>query len=507
MTDFTQYQVPGVYVQDVSQPLITAASSGGGVVCVVGLSAGKQSAIESLPLFSTRQTILTHPGAYADGTLVVKKLNGTVLTIDVDYAVTSNAPAHTGDQGTLGLNRLAAGGDPTATGVASPGGVADGDLVQVSYTYTDDDFFTPQIFQAGDYDLLAATYGAALATGGPLAVSEDSQVLSNLTLGAQIAFENGAPAVMAIAVDVGGGTIRNAFKAAYDQVLTDPRVSIIVPVPPHAEINTGTKLGNYISDLRTHCNAAAADGFGRIGIVGGSQDFDETATPLEDVAAAATSKRIVLVYPTRFNIFNSGTSQVFEVDGSFAGAALAGSLAFNPVARGLTRQVVSSFAGLPGSVAAKMTSSFMNNLSSKGVCVIAQDRTSRLVARHGLTTDMSALNTREISLVRVADTLLDDLQSGLDNSGLIGQPIDIDMPTRVKGVLTGILEQDLAADVIAAYGNVLVRQQSLPTGDPSVIDCKFDYAPAVPLNYITVEFSINLTTGTVETQATQALSA
>lgn len=500
--DFTQYQVPGVYVQDVSQPLVTATSNADGMVCLVGLSQGHQSAIESVQLFSGSQSILTHPGAYNDGTLVVTTLGGLVLTVNVDYAVTANSGAHPGEAGTLGLNRL-----PSNPANPSPHGVIEGDVVQVGYTYTDDAFFQPQVFPAGDYDLLAATYGQALAAGAPLATSEDVQVLSNLTLAAQIAFENGAPSVMAIAIEVGAGTVRNAFKAAYDQIRTDPTVSIIVPVPPHTEINTGTKLGNYISDLRTHCVAASGDGYGRIGIIGGPQDFDETSTPFEDVAAAASSKRIVLSYPTRLNLFNSGTSQVFEVDGGFGAAALAGILAFNPVNRGLTQQVVSSFAGLPTTVSAAMTRAFMDNLSSQGVCVITQNRTSRLIVRHGLTTDMSALNYREISLVRIADTLLDDLQSGLDNAGLIGQPIDVDMPTRVKGVVIGILEQDLAAETIQAYGNVLVRQQALPTGDPSVIDCKFDYAPAVPLNYITVEFSINLQTGVVETQASEDLGS
>jgi len=97
--------------------------------------------------------------------------------------------------------------------------------------------------------------------------------------------------------------------------------------------------------------------------------------------------------------------------------------------------------------------------------------------------------------VRIADTLYQSVQYGMDNSGLIGEPIDEEMPSRVKGALVGILEQAIQDDVIISWDGLAVRQQSLPGGDPTVIEVKFSYKPAVPLNYITVQFQIDLQTG------------
>jgi hypothetical protein len=146
-----------------------------------------------------------------------------------------------------------------------------------------------------------------------------------------------------------------------------------------------------------------------------------------------------------------------------------------------------------------MTKSFMDLLSKSGVLVLQRDRAGRLSVRHGITTDVSSMTTREISIIRIADTLFQNIQQGMDNANLIGEPIDEEMPTRVKGALQGILESARLDDVIVAWDNLVVRQQSSTSGDPSVIECKFSYKPAVPLNYIAVSFTIDLTAGTIET--------
>jgi hypothetical protein len=156
---------------------------------------------------------------------------------------------------------------------------------------------------------------------------------------------------------------------------------------------------------------------------------------------------------------------------------------------------VLSFTSIPATVTRKMTAAFKDNLAANGVLVIEPDRTNRLRVRHGLTTDMSALTTREISLVRIADVLLQDISVGMDSAGLIGAPIDADMTTRVKGALMGILEQEVQANTIDAYDSVFVRQQSSPSGDPSIIECQFRYKPSIPLNYIQVTFSLDMNTG------------
>jgi hypothetical protein len=262
-----------------------------------------------------------------------------------------------------------------------------------------------------------------------------------------------------------------------------------------SDTNDATAVNALVQDVLSHCDDAAAQGFGRIAIVGLDPAYDETSGGVETIAVSAASKRVVIVYPTKVNLYNSVANQTIEVGGYYFAAGIAGILSGQAVERGVTRQILTSFVSLPSSVFQQMTLAFKNTLSSSGVTVVETDRLQRLSVRHGVTTDMSSLLTREISLVRIADTLYQTVQFGMDNSGLIGEPIDEEMPTRVKGALAGILEQAILDDVIISWDGLQVRQQALPGGDPTVIECKFSYKPAVPLNYITVQFQIDLQTG------------
>lgn len=495
MPDLNTYLPPGVYVEDVSQDMVTPLAPGipENLLCIVGPALGYQEVSENISVFSGSATPLSNAGVAQDGSLVVTTLTGTVLAKDTDYTVTVETVA---GEAVTKIRRLPA--DPAT---ASPAGVLEGELVKVTYRFTSADYFTPKVFD--DYSTLSAAYGPALSN----VLGAADPVASPLSLAAKVAFENGAGSIIALAVDKGAGTWQDAFKAAYDKLVTDHRVSVLVPVLPNAEVDSGTKVGSYLTDLRQHCDASAASGFGRLVLTSGGPTYDETASPFEDVAEAVANKRIVTVYPTRFNIYSPEVNQTVEVGGVYAAAALGGRLVYNDVEKSLTRQPVNSFASIPASVTQKMTMAFKNNLSANGVCVIEPDRTGRLVVRHGLTTDMSALTTREISLVRISDVLLQNVQVGLDNSGLIGEPIDENMTTRVKGALLGLLEAEVSANTIVSYAAVLVRQQALPNGDPSVIECQFSYKPAVPLNYITVKFSLNLNTGAVSVDDNTAIPA
>jgi len=53
----------------------------------------------------------------------------------------------------------------------------------------------------------------------------------------------------------------------------------------------------------------------------------------------------------------------------------------------------------------------------------------------------------------------------------------------------------------------VVAQQQYPGGDPTVITATFSYVPSVPLNYIEVTFSIDLSAGLVSQQSQQNAAA
>lgn len=485
MPDLSNYLPPGVYVEDASREIADALNPvlNDELLCIVAPALGYVAASENLALSSEDAVNLANRGV-VENSIVVKTPGGAVLVKDTDYAV--GVDSTDPDAVVTSLTRLPA--DPA---VASPGGLLDGGPVVVTYNYADAAYFQPQVFT--NHTDLARVYGPALSDVAGAA----NPVVSPLSLASKIAFENGASRVMAVAVDKGEGTWAEGFQNSYALLETDHRVSVLVAVFPDGEADSASELSALVTDLRLHVDATAANGFGRLVLTGAAPGYDEAADPFEEVAQSAANKRIVTVYPTRFTLYNQALSQTVEVGGGYAAAAIGGRLMLNAVERGVTREVLNTLTGLPTSVQQKMSRAFKDNLAKNGVLVIETNRANRLVVRHGITTDTSSIITREISLVRIADVLLQDVQVGLENSGLIGDPIDDEMSTRVKSVLMGILETEMAEGVIVNYANVLVRQQALPNGDPSVIECQFAYRPAVPLNYITVQFTLDLNSGVV----------
>jgi len=491
VVDFTQYQPPGVYVEDTTRPLVTTATPLGSIAVLVGPGRGYQTLTEAVLATITPGSDLTSQGIYTTAVTgppaiaapVVTATDGTVLVDGDDYSFTVTG---TGPTRTTKIVR-----DPA-------GAVAEGETFIVSYNYADSAYFTPLIYE--EFDGIANVYGEPFS-------DSSADIVSPLSLAAKVAFENGSGRLMIVPTDPADGTYQEQLVAAYAKVVTDYRAGIIVPLLIHgyvsddgtgdttSDANDYTAVSSLITDILTHLTAAEADGYGRIAIIGLDAAYDATGGGFNQIAIDTASKRAVLVYPPKVNLYNSTANQTIEVSGYYFSAALAGILSSQAVERGLTRSLVKSFVSLPSSVFQAMTKSFKDTLSSSGVTVIETDRLQRLSVRHGVTTDMSALTTREISLVRIADTLFQSVQFGMDNSGLIGEPIDEEMPSRVKGALVGILEQAIQDDVIISWDGLAVRQQSLPGGDPTVIECKFSYKPAVPLNYITVQFQIDLQTG------------
>lgn len=501
--DFTRYQPPGVYVEDTSLPIIGSGGVPQAVACLVGPAIGYQHAVETVLINDTAGAVLTYRGIFTDAVAgpppiaapVVTKIDGTALVEETDYTFTVDSSSDSGAVTTIKR-------------VSSSTNVANNDAVIVDYSYADATYYQPQVHT--DPDTLFRVYGAPLVSVAPTNPN-DSQVSSPLALAAQIAFENGAGTLITVATNPADGDLKSQLKAAYAKVATSYSAALICPVfPDDLSVSSGSVsdlLLNYAQDLETHCVSASNSGFNRIGFFGVSRNYDETAKPMEVLAAGIANKRIVLMYPTRFQLFNGSTTQIAEVSGCYAAAAAAGLLSALPVNMPLTRKTLSSFAGLPSPIQQKMTKLFKDNLSANGVCVAEISRTGALTVRHGLTTDMSALTTREISLVRIPDALYEQVQLGMENAGLIGQPIDGEMVMRVKGALQSILEAAVSNETIVSYTNLTAQQQIPPSGDPSIISCSFSYQPAIPLNYITVSFQIDLNSGAVAETTTTAPAA
>jgi hypothetical protein len=496
MVDFTRYNPPGVYVEDISTPIISSSGIPQSVACLVGPALGYVTATESFVIDQDAAAVLANRGIFTTAVTgppaiaapVVKKLDGTTLTLTTDYEYTVDASGPGG----------AANSVTSVSRVGSSTNVSDGDIVSITYNYADSSYYQPRLVE--EYDTILAIYGLPLVSTPPTSPNA-SQVASPLSMGAKVAFENGATQLITVATNPTDGTQQQQYQAAYAKVANTFQAAIITPVfADDLSVSSGTVaqlVQTLAQDLEGHCVAASAQGYARIGLFGCPRNFAESDLAMDAFAQTINNKRLVLTYPNRLQIFNGQSNQITEVAGCFLAAALAGVLSSVPTNRGLTKQSVTSFVGFSAPVAQVMTKLLKDTLSSSGVTVVEINRLNQMLVRHGVTTDMSALTTREISLVRIADTLFEVVQLGMESAQLIGEPIDAEMPVRVKAALQSLLEQSVASELIVDYADLAVKQQVFPTGDPSIIECKFSYQPAVPLNYITVQFSVNLQTGDI----------
>lgn len=546
MADLTRgYNVPGVYVRDATGPLVTNASVPEAVVTLVGPSIGFQTATDAVLASATAQPLTFRgvwyqpgPGAPVDVFApIVRNATGQVLVRDTDYVFVDVLD----DQGTSAADRIttvaiktplthkADGTVASAPGavdaVQTAGGLKPGDTLVVTYCFTSAAYFTPLLFDS--YDAIVSTYGQPLRQTTTLAPGQ-SPILSPLSLAAALAFQNGATRLICVAtdptpvlgpdgadVDTDPDLITPTFDAqlrsAYVKTLGDYRVGVVVPILADGQDGSIARMVTYGADLKSHVLSSSTDGYQRVALLGGQANAQDAGEPaaFEEVAEGIEAARVILVYPNRLSYYNPSTNRPIEVDGFYLAAALAGVLTSNPVNQALTRETVVGFTGFPASITRLMTKPFKDNLSSRGVCVVEIDRQNRFIVRHGLSTDTSTVITREISITRARDALFEALQVGLDNSGLIGSPIDFETTTRLKGAVAGILEGLTQDEIILAYTDLKVRQQSIVNGgDPTVIEVRFAYQPALPLNYIVVTFSLDLTTGIVALgDATSSLPA
>jgi hypothetical protein len=504
---FSSYVPPDVYVADVSTPVVTPTGVNPQILAICGPAQGFRTAAQSFLISSTEGAQLNFEGVFTasqvgppavSAPVVIITGTSTVLTPGTDYSFTVT-PDPSGNSA-LALT--------TVFRVGTSTNVAEGQQVTITYNYADATYYAPQVFT--DPASVLNAYGPALVSAPP-SVPGASQVANPLSYAAQVAFANAANTIIAVALNPADGTLQQQFQAAYAKLATTYAATIIVPVfPDDLTVSSGTVAAYALAlatDLEAACQNASDSGYPRISFFGFPRNYSEGDESVPAFTTSLAARWIVVAYPEIVQVFNSLTQQTFNAAGCYLAVALGAILSGLPVNTGLTRQVVSGFAGLTATEVQAMTPSFMNSLAAAGTTIVAQSRTGALICRHGLTTDMSALNFREISMVRQAQALFTLVQQGMEASGLIGQPITATMPATVQGALVSLLEQAVNDSIIVSYTNVSVNQQVYPGGDPSIVACSFSYLPAVPMNYVEVTFSIDLTSGNVSTQSQQNAAA
>lgn len=472
--DFSRYQPPGVYTEAVPGPQLSVQSLTPTAVGLFGMSIGYRRDTESLVVDpdtdATTPAVnrtLRQAGIRRD-TLTVRNPNsGELYQLDTDYTVhqvSAGADATPGTRDDLYTIRR----------VIDGGHIDPGDTLEVSYAYVDENYFDPYSFY--DYDDVRDAYGAPFDAAGNLQ--------SELTLAAKFAFQNGAQRVICVAVDPSAPDTPTLadYEDALGRLRDESDISVIVPA-------TGTQ--QIQSLVVAHVNQQSRNRYERRAIVGrdGTGTAVSSAQRITD-AQGMRNSRVAMVSPATMRYFAPELNKEILLGGQFLAAAAAGiSVSQNP-ALPLTRRQVVGFAD----VGEKLAESQKNLESQSGLMVIEKTRSNSVRVRHGVTTNPQDTLTREWSVVGQEDAMVYRLREYLDNDRLIGDIIDELTMVNVKASADAALSSLQRDRIIRGYRDLKVRQVET---QPDVIEIRYEWLASLPLNYLLVRYSLNVTSGEV----------
>jgi len=468
--NFSRYVPPGVYTESVAGPSVGISTLTPSAVGIFGTTVGFRNFTDVfvVPADAAGPTPvafgpLTKLGA-ADTTIVITDVNTGVVYVPVtDYAVIQDS----GDDTVLDTN------DDSFTFTRVLGGDLDaGATVRVTYQYTDATFFDATTF-IDTFDVQDA-YGPAFDSSGTLT--------SPLTLAAQLAFANGATEIVAVAVDYSGAPVLADLQEALAKLSDIESIAVVVPA---------TGDNTVFGSVSSHVNLQSANRMERRAIVG----VDGSTTPVSSAtrityAEAVANRRVMMVSPATVKYFSTAANLEVTIAGYFMAAALAGIAVSQGVALPLTRKFLAGFASIPEVLSEQQK----NTEATSGLCVIEQLRSGQIRIRHGVTTDPTSLYTREWTITGQEDRLAISIRNYLDSSGVIGSVISNTTLASVKAQVIGALGILQDNGDIQAWRNIQTRQL---INNPDVIQVQFEWQASIPLNYILVRYSIDLTTGDV----------
>lgn len=484
-TDFTSgYQPPGVYIGEQSNTIPTATGLPPVRLVLIGRGQGGIRGSEQISLIDDGVRLAVK--GILESTVEVTSVSNGAVVEETEYTVQKVTLSESPQDHYLEITR-----------VPSSETVPEGTTVWVTYESIPVDYFAKRTFtNAAD---ISNVYGPGIVRRSE-EDSLDNPVNSPLTLASEIAFANGASEVILVPLNLDASAdseqVVSAISAAYDKVSSDYAASVIVPLTDGL---TDSDSIIAAANLRGHVASASNAGYYRIGIFG--QPSGATSSPAELVNSGGVSyERMVVAYASEEGMIyrSSATGERIVLGHQYLAAAYGGRMVSLPVQQSLTRQRVAGFAGV--GTAPSVTEK--NAWAHAGVALTEVDRQGRVIIRHGTSTDRSNLVSSEPSLIRARDTMVGLIQTGLDNSDLIGSAMTQDSPLSVKSIVSGVLEYCKANGTFVDYNSLQARIAQM---NPSIIEVRFAYRPAFPLNYIMVTFSVDLSTG--EADMTETASA
>lgn len=378
--------------------------------------------------------------------------------------------------------------------------------VKVRYNATPTDYYqATRFFSQSDVE---AKYGAALDSNG--------NINSPASFGAFMAFLNLAsnvviqPLFHVADVDVPGATRTRPTPTTYVgdwaialRSLRDLEdVNVIVPCYANTATSgtmTDSKVTTIFAAVMSHIYYMGLQQQYVIGIFGEDSNITGLAsqTTLQNharstLAGSATPERAALVSPGSFAFANPQSGTQVRIGGQFVAAAISGMLSANAVQAPLTRKPINGVTD----VLDFRAETEKNNDAQAGLLVV-ENRNGIVRVRHGITVAVNDTNTRELSVVRAKNHMIESIRQTIDNQ-LIGRVIaDGNAAFTVTTTIQGVLEALMTEGAIVDYSGL--QSRSLAPSQPTTIEVRFSYKPSYPLNYVNVIFSIDTTTGAIDT--------
>lgn len=206
-------------------------------------------------------------------------------------------------------------------------------------------------------------------------------------------------------------------------------------------------------------------------------DYSLVSETVAEANAGYKNRRMYSVFPDTVKMTIAGTEK--SVPGYYACAALAGMVAGQPPQQGFTNFPITGLTGVVGTE--KFSKKQLNVMAGGGTFILIQDvENAPVSSRHQLSTDLTSIETRELSITKTVDYAAKFLRASVRKFigvQTINDQLTDTIGTTIDGVLRFLIE---AGVLLGAQLNNIVQDETSP--DTLLIDVTLQVP--YPCNYI-----------------------
>lgn len=314
-----------------------------------------------------------------------------------------------------------------------------------------------------------------------------TKTINKLGLGLYLAKQNGAGLVYGLQVpyDATSKSSPDQFDYAESLSVLQGVETAYRIVPMDLDNNVTNLLINHVNQMSSpeeKCERRLFAGYQDNNMISSFADLQKN---IGEFAKSIANERVGIISAYDVTIVLPDGTIVSPPEGGSAPyicAALAGAECAMPLYQSLTRASITGFDTLKDRV--QMLRSQKNMLAAYGVILLEQPggTGSAIVVRHGLTTNMNTIQTRENSITTIKDYTGKLLRSALDK--YIGkESLTFESLVRMRATIDSVLDSLIESRIIVS-GEVENLQQSESNPDSVILNVKI--LPPYPCNYINI---------------------